>query len=116
MKSILIVDDSATSRLLFKVHMPAGHQYEIHEAHDLKSALEVGAKTHPELVVLDYNMPESNGVDIAKALKASGLNATMVLLTANAQQFVVEDARLAGINLVFEKPITAELIAQLLQE
>lgn len=116
MQTILIVDDSATSRMLFKIHLPAGHTYVVHEATDLASALSVAAETKPCLVVLDYNLPEHNGVEIARQLLAMGLQAKLVLLTANAQQAVIDDARSVGITLVYEKPITKDLLNRLLEE
>ena len=116
MKNILIVDDSATSRMLFKAHMPEGHPHAVHEANDLPSALKMADTITPDLVVLDYNMPGANGVEVAQRLLATGLKAKLVLLTANTQQSVIEDARALGFFKVVEKPITSEKLAALLQE
>lgn len=115
MKNILIVDDSATSRMLFKAHLPVGHPFGVYEAKDATSALDTASKHQFDLVVLDYNMPEQSGVDIAKLLIAKGMNAVIVLLTANAQQSVIDEAHLAGVPFVFEKPITHELVEQITQ-
>ncbi len=115
MKNILIIDDSATSRMLFKAHLPAGHTFGVYEANDAASALDMASKHQFDLVVLDYNMPEQSGVDIAKLLIGNGVKAIMVILTANAQQSVIDEAHLAGVPFVFEKPITHELIDQIAQ-
>jgi CheY-like chemotaxis protein len=116
MKNILIVDDSATSRMLFKVHLPKEHGYVIHEGKDLAGALRLAEEHAPELVVLDYNMPDHNGVEVAQALMDAGIKTRFVLLTANTQQSVVEDAKALNFRLVVEKPITREKIAMLLAE
>ena len=116
MKHILLLDDSATSRMLFKAYMPEGHTFLLHEASDAASALKLAAEQRFDLVVFDYNMPGENGVAIANSLQRLGLAANFVLLTANAQHAVSEEATAAGLTRVFEKPITRELIAQLLQE
>ena len=116
MKNILIVDDSATSRMLFKVHLPKDHGYVIHEGKDLSSALQLAEANAPELVVLDYNMPDHNGIEVAQALMDAGHTAKFVLLTANTQQSVVEDAKALNFLMVVEKPITSEKISMLLAE
>ncbi len=113
MKPILIVDDSATSRLLFRAHLPAG-QFEVMEADSAEGALALVSQRVPELVVLDYNMPGANGVEIGYALRAAGISAPLTLLTANTQRSVVEAAGEAGFAAVVEKPITREKIADLL--
>lgn len=110
MKKILIVDDSATSKLLFKAYMPEGSQYEIHDANNLKTALEAAKTVKPDIVFMDYNMPEKNGVEIAKAMLHEGLSAKFVLLTANTQASVLKAAQDAGFVTVLEKPITREKI------
>ncbi|HKJ75762.1 MAG TPA: response regulator [Gammaproteobacteria bacterium] len=116
MATILIVDDSATSRLLFKAHMPKDRPFQVVEADDLHSALQKGTAHQPDLVFLDYNMPEKNGTDIAHALREAGLDAAFFLLTANTQESVLEAAEAAGIQGILEKPITAEKIQDVLQD
>jgi len=114
MQTILVVDDSATSRLLFRAYMPKEGDYLIYEAQDAESALEKAAEVKPDIVVLDYSMPGKNGVEIAELLKAQGLEAKFVLLTANTQQGVIEAAKAAGISEILEKPIQAEKIVSIL--
>jgi len=116
MKNILVVDDSATSRMLFRIYMPKDIECEIHEAEDVESALEISADINPDLVVTDYSMPVKNGVELVEALKAQGVTATFVLLTANTQKSVIEAAEAAGISKVLDKPLTEEKIAMFMRE
>lgn len=116
MKTILVVDDSATSRLLFKAHMPKDGGYHVVEAANLAQALERAAAERPDLMFLDYNMPEQNGVEIAHSLRAAGVDATCFLLTANTQQSVLASAQEAGMRGVLEKPITRAKLEQALAE
>lgn len=116
MATILIVDDSATSRLLFKAHMPKDRPYAVVEADDLPTALEKGDAHQPDLVFLDYNMPEKNGTEIAQALREAGIEAAYFLLTANTQESVLEAAEAVGIHGILEKPITAEKIQDVLRD
>lgn len=116
MTTVLIVDDSATSRMLFKAHLPKDAGCVVHEASDLAGALRLAAEVRPELVVLDYNMPGKNGAEIARELIAQGSKAKLVLLTANTQQSVLEETRALGFFKVVEKPITAAKLAALFAE
>lgn len=113
---ILIVDDSMTSRMFFKTHMSKEGRYEIFEAGNLPDALAMASKVQPELVVMDYNMPEYNGVEMAQALWQAGLKAKIVMLTANTQKTVVDSAMAAGFSLVMEKPLNASKIATILAQ
>lgn len=113
---ILIVDDSMTSRGLFKAYMPRDGQHQVFEAANLPDALNKMRELQPELVVLDYNMPEHNGVEMAQAMLQAGLKAKFVLLTANTQKSIVEAARAAGFLQIVEKPINAAKIVAMLEQ
>lgn len=114
--NILLMDDSATSRMLFKMHMPKEYGHIIHESHDGASAIKKALEIKPDLIVLDYNMPDMTGVQVALEMKAQGIAATMVLLTANTQDSVLEETKAAGIFRVIEKPINGQKLKGLLEE
>ena len=117
MKNILLIDDSATSRMLFKAYMPEGSDFNIHEAFNAETAVTLAEKVRPDLIVVDYNMPDKSGIAIVSELRDLHLDKTIIIiLTANAQKAIIEEAATAGIHKVFEKPITRELIAQLLKD
>lgn len=115
MTKILVVDDSATSRLLFKAHMPKDLGVTVLEAKDLQGALAIALAQQPAMVFLDYNMPEKNGVEIAQVLQEQGVHAHYYLLTANTQESVLESAQSAGVHGVLEKPITADKLRNALE-
>lgn len=116
MRKILMVDDSMTSRMLFRMHLPQDGDYELHEASTVADALEKANEVQPDLIVIDYNMPDKNGVEVAAALSQAGVAGNCVLLTANTQQSIQDAARAVGIKGVFAKPITRDLIRVILQE
>lgn len=116
MKKILIIDDSATSRLLFKVYLPKDEEFEFHEAEDEQTALKLAAEVVPDIVVLDYNMPDINGIDLAKKILEQGFTPTLVLLTANVQQNILDDANELGFEAVLEKPIDTNKIAEIIKK
>lgn len=112
--TLLVVDDSATARLLFRLHLPTAAGHAVHEAADAREALAVAREVHPDVVFLDYNMPDRDGVGIAHDLRAAGVADCFVLLTANVQQAVLDQARAAGFAGVLEKPVSREKIDAIL--
>lgn len=113
---ILIVDDSMTSRMLFRAYMPKDGQHQLFEAEILSDALNKAREAQPDLVVLDYNMPEHNGVEMAQAMQEAGVKTKFVLLTANTQKTIMDAALAAGFVQVLVKPVSAEKIAALLEQ
>ena len=67
---ILLVDDSTTMRRILKNTLTKAGYSEVIEAEHGKAALEVLEKEKADLVLLDWNMPVMNGLELLKAMKA----------------------------------------------
>ncbi len=116
MKKILIVDDSATAKVMFKMCFPKDYQATIDEANSYDSALARAGEIRPDIIFLDYNMPGKNGIDVARALVESGISAKLVLLSANLQQSVLDAAKELGFVQIIEKPITTKKLTSALKD
>jgi len=68
-KKILIIDDEEDIRELVK--MTLGGKYEIIEAYDGLSGLDIAREEKPDLILLDMMMPIVSGKDVCKRLKSS---------------------------------------------
>lgn len=115
-RKVLIIDDSATARALFSACFLDHPGYKIIEAKGWQEALQKAKQEKPFLVVLDYNMPEKNGGEVARLLQSAGINAHYVLITANTQQSIVDEVKALGFFDIIEKPISAESIQSLLEK
>lgn len=115
-KTILIVDDSATARLLFKISISDLEDYTIKEASNWQDALAIAKESTPFLIVLDYNMPEKVGTEVAEALRKDGCDSHLVLLTANTQKSVIDECNQLGFMDVLEKPVSADLVMAVLDK
>lgn len=113
---ILIVDDSRTARALFKACISGLGDYEILETGNWQEAVQLAKDRKPKLCVLDYNMPEKVGTEIAKEIINTGIDTTFVLMTANTQDSVVQEAKSLGFIDVLEKPVSASVLALLLEK
>jgi CheY-like chemotaxis protein len=113
-KIILLVDDSATARALFKMFFMDHPEYEIIEASQWEDAVKKAQSCHPFIIALDYNMPEKSGSELARIMQEKGIKAHYVLVTANMQKSVLDEVGALGFSGTIEKPVTAESIQALL--
>lgn len=84
---ILVVDDEPDVRTLCKINLEY-EGYEVIEASDGLSALDLIGKEHPDLVILDIMMPEMDGWQVLEKLKSEEgtVSIPVVLLTAKADE------------------------------
>src|SRR4051794_24985215 len=97
MAKVLIADDQANMRQLVRLTLETG-RFQIFEAPDGDTALEVARRERPDLVFLDWTMPGLPGVEVCRALREDAAHATMriVMLTARSQKQDRETARAVG--------------------
>jgi len=114
--TILVIDDSTTSRAIFRACMPAKYDAEVLEAANMEEAVEQSSQHQFDVCVFDYNLPDFTGIEIAKQLKDNGVDAKFILMTANMQQSVVDRAKELGFVGYIEKPITPEKVASTLED
>jgi DNA-binding response OmpR family regulator len=67
-KTILIVEDSSTQALHLQVLLEQ-EELNVVLAHDGRLGLQMAQQLHPDLVVLDVQMPEMNGFQVCQQLK-----------------------------------------------
>lgn len=80
---ILVVDDSATMRKIIGQQLKS-EAYEIcGEASNGKQAIELYKEMQPDVVTLDINMPEMDGMEALKRILECDRNARVVMLTAD---------------------------------
>ena len=108
MATVLIVDDDPFIRRLVATTLEDVAGFELMEAGDGREAVAVAGKTPPELVFLDIDMPEVDGIDACRQLRAnaSTAKATIVMLTAAAGDEAEREADEAGADLFLTKPFS----------
>ncbi len=112
--NILIVDDSFPMRAVIKkVIKASGFDIgELLEAGNGKEALQLMDQQWLDLVLTDYNMPDMNGLELLKAMKASDTLADIpvVMVTTEGSEPRVEEFRSQGAVAYIKKPFTPEQI------
>lgn len=80
MKKILIVDDDLKNSMLLRRFIEA-EGYEVAYAPDGKAGLELYRRIHPDLILLDINMPEMNGFEVAQTIRRTDRRVIIFFLT-----------------------------------
>ena len=113
MKTTLIVDDSATSRMVLKVYLQAIGQTEVFDTDDPEKALSLAGQCQPEVVFMDYNLEDVSGIDVATVMQHQGISAKYILLTGDSPDSRAEEALNAGFFKVVQKPISQEKVVRI---
>ncbi len=113
--SLLYVEDNEVNVLVFEACLARRPNVKLHVARNGAEALALVARVRVDLVVLDLNLPDQSGLDLADALRRHDGTAQvpLVLLTADATAQTAQRARQHGIQRVWHKPFDA---ARLLRE
>lgn len=80
MKKILLVDDDLKNSMLLKRFIEL-EGYEFAYAPNGKSGYELYKEIHPDLILLDINMPEMNGFEVAQAIRETDRRVIIFFLT-----------------------------------
>lgn len=111
MTDCLVVDDSATVRsILCRILRQLG--FATREAADGVKALEHCRERMPDVVLMDWNMPEMNGLECVRALRAlpNGHKPKVIFCTTMSELADIEQALEAGADEYIMKPFDAELL------
>ena len=85
-RAALIIDDSIPLHKLIQNHL-AGEHLEFHSAYDGEAGLAMAASLRPSVIFLDVDMPDMDGFEVCRRLKANIQTTTIpvIFLTADFQ-------------------------------
>ncbi len=111
-KRILVVDDEPS--IVDAVSTALRYEgYEVTEASTGREALELIAIAQPDLVVLDWMLPDIEGIEVGRRLRARGFKTAILFLTAkDGVENKVEALRAGGDDYVTKPFSLAELVAR----
>ena len=99
-KKILVVDDEPKITRLVRDYLERA-TYEVHEAHDGKTALSMAKTEKPDLVILDLGLPQLDGLDFTREYRKLS-NTPIIMLTARSE----ESDKLIGLEIGADDYIT----------
>jgi CheY-like chemotaxis protein len=117
MLRIGIVDDNEDAAAMLSMFLQAcGHTVSI--AHCAKDALDLLPAFAPDVCLLDIGLPEMSGFELARALRSrpTTKGAVLIAITGYAQEQDRQQARRAGFDDLFAKPVDLGALSTLLAQ
>lgn len=114
---VLIVDDSPAQRFIQKsVLVENGvSDSDIIEAGNGLELLEKAKSEELKLIVVDWNMPEMDGLEAFKKLRQSGNDTPVIMITSEGEASKVEEAMNAGLDNFLTKPLDSDAFWEIAQ-
>ena len=111
---LLIVDDSKLARMaVVKALSSCYPGWQRVEAANAADALKAVQNEKPDIAIVDFNMPQRDGLDLAGDLRALTPDMPIGIISANHQQQVVDRARALGASFL-PKPLTEQSLREFL--
>ncbi len=104
---VILADDDPLTRLDLRHALETLGLRVLGEAEDGRQALSLARTLRPDLLILDIMMPQMDGLDAARIVRAEGLGAVM-LLTGYAEEDMIARADAAGVLAYLRKPFRTE--------
>ena len=115
-KNILICDDAAFMRMMIKDILTKNGYNIVGEAENGAKAVEKYNELNPDLVLMDITMPEMDGIEALKKIKASDPNASIIMCSAMGQQAMVIESIQSGAKDFIVKPFQADRVLEAVQK
>ena len=112
--SVLVVDDEITTRATLKARLGKKDGYTVFEAENGAEALELALSKTPDVIVLDWKMPDISGIDVLRELRSHGDTKDIPVLMLTSKN-LVSDVELAfemGALEYLSKPLDLDLISR----
>ena len=111
-KNILICDDAAFMRMMIKDILTKNGYNVAGEAENGAKAVEKYNELKPDLVLMDITMPEMDGIQALKQIKAGDPGATVIMCSAMGQQAMVIESIQSGAKDFIVKPFQADRVLE----
>ena len=115
-KNILICDDAAFMRMMIKDILTKNGYNIAGEAENGQKAVEKYAELKPDLVLMDITMPEMDGIEALKKIKALDPGAKIIMCSAMGQQAMVIESIQSGAKDFIVKPFQADRVIEAVQK
>lgn len=112
-KKILVVDDAKDNRVLAQMYL-RNTGVQVFSAESGKQAIECVKFELPDVILMDIQMPEMDGYEATREIRALGYRRPIIALTAHAMPEERTKCQEAGCNFVLTKPIKRKTLIEAL--
>jgi CheY-like chemotaxis protein len=103
--SVLYVEDNAVNMMVVRELIALRPSVTLHVAADGRSGIESALRHRPDLVLVDMQLPDMDGHELLRHLRAQRQSVCVIALSANAMPDAVQRACDAGFDDYWTKPI-----------
>ena len=93
---VLLIDDEYDFQELMSIRM-SGWGYDVIKASDGKEAIDLLLKENPDIIILDYIMPDMDGLEVLKKIRELNKNIPVIMFTAHPDTKSFEGSDTLGI-------------------
>ena len=112
---VMIVDDSKISRTILANHLSKTNFEVVAQARDAAEAIKMYQEHDPELVTMDMNLPDADGIECSRKIRGIDPEAKIVMISAMKDASLIAQGRSVGISAFLQKPVsTNEIIDTLM--
>lgn len=112
----LLIDDSRSMRRLAGSILEQLGVLGVEEAMTPEEACEKLGSLHPDLIVLDWDLPGLDGGEFVRRLRAEGHDAPIVIVTLTGDEGRIAEALRSGPGVRLVKPFSPDLLNQRIRE
>jgi len=112
----MLVDDSRTIRNIQKNVLKQLNHTDIVEAEDGVQALAIFEKQPLDLILVDWNMPNMDGITLIRKIRERNKTVPIIMCTTEAEKTRVLEAVKAGVNNYIVKPFTVDSLREKIEQ
>ena len=116
MKNVLICDDAMFMRTMIKDILTKNGYNVAGEAENGAKAVEKYNELKPDLVLMDITMPEMDGIQALKKIKATDPGAMVIMCSAMGQEAMVIESIQSGAKDFIVKPFQADRVLEAIEK
>lgn len=114
-KLILVIDDDKDFQTILKVTLNQSG-FKVKSLFDGEIASTLNERPLPDVILLDIDLPHTNGVEVGKLLKSNASTKDVPVIMVSANPFVDELSREVGAADFVQKPFTLKTLIEKVQE
>jgi two-component system NtrC family sensor kinase len=114
-EKVLIIDDSSELRSLLESILPYGG-YEATSASSGHEGLELISEVKPDVILIDLELPDTNGLQVLEELNRQGLSIPTVMMTGYGSEGIAARALRLGVQGYLIKPFTTEEVLSAIEK